>query len=221
MSKTMDLNHKLVQVMGRVWDIIVLNLLLLLCSLPVFTFGAAVTAVYDMSLRLLRGEESGIVRGFFRAFRNNFKQATRLWLAGLAVLAVSVGDLLVRTYLPRWEMLLTAAAGVQAAAVLAAGLYAFPLLARYENTLGAAVRNSAVLAVCCLGETLVMALLSLSAALIFLFVPLPEIILPCFVTLCILVWFAGTIYLNAKLISRIFQRYFHSEKTAEKLKADF
>lgn len=217
----MDWNNKLVRVMGRVWDIMVLNLLLLLCSLPVFTFGAAVTAVYDMSLRLLRGEESGIVRGFFRAFRSSFKQATQLWLIGLAVLAVSAGDLLVRAYLPQWGLLLTAAAGVQAVAVLAAGLYAFPLLARYENTLGGILHNSAVLAVCCLPETLLMGLLSLSAALIFLFLPLPRMILPCFITLCLILWFAGVIYLNAKLVSRIFQRHFHSEQAAEEPQANY
>ena len=212
MGKTMDWNNKLVQIMGRCWDLMVLNLLLLVCSLPVLTTGAAVTAAYDMSLRMLRGEEGHIVRGFFRTFGSNFKQATQLWLIFLALLAVSGGDLLVRAYLPRWEALLTAAAGVQMLIILAVALYAFPLQARYENTLGGILRNSAVLAVCCLPETLLMMAVSLSAVLIFLFVPLPETLLPCFITLCLLLWFGGVIYGNAKLVRGVFQRQFHSEQ---------
>ena len=62
-----------------------LNLLWLLCSLPVFTIGASTTALYYASLKVVRGEESYVGRLFFRAFRENFRQATVLWLILLGI----------------------------------------------------------------------------------------------------------------------------------------
>lgn len=62
-----------------------LNLLWFVCSLPVFTLGAATAALYDVTLRMARGEEPGLTRRFFQAFRENFRQATTLWLILLGV----------------------------------------------------------------------------------------------------------------------------------------
>ena len=57
-----------------------LNLLWLVCSLPIFTMGAATTALYYTCLKVIRGEEGYVGAAFFRSFRENFKQATVLWL---------------------------------------------------------------------------------------------------------------------------------------------
>ena len=61
-----------------------LNLLWFLCSIPVFTAGAATTALYDVTLRISRGEDPSLTSRFFRAFRENFRQSTILWLVLLA-----------------------------------------------------------------------------------------------------------------------------------------
>jgi uncharacterized membrane protein YesL len=66
--------------LGAVW---------LVCSLPVFTLGASTTALYAVSIKLIRETEgTSIVRQFWRAFRENFRQATQLWLMFLAAGAV-------------------------------------------------------------------------------------------------------------------------------------
>ena len=62
-----------------------LNLLWFLCSIPVFTAGAATTALYDVTLRISRGEDPSLTSRFFRAFRENFRQSTILWLILLAL----------------------------------------------------------------------------------------------------------------------------------------
>ena len=69
-----------------------LNLLWILCSLPIFTMGAATTALYYSTLKIVRGEDSHLTKLFFRSFRQNFKQATLLWLILLAVGALLAGD---------------------------------------------------------------------------------------------------------------------------------
>ena len=74
-----------------------LNLLWMVCSLPVFTAGAATAALYDVTLRLAREEEPPLTRQFFKAFRENFRQATILWLILLAV-GILLGSTVFRIY---------------------------------------------------------------------------------------------------------------------------
>ena len=61
-----------------------LNLLWFLCSIPIFTVGAATTALYYASLQIVRDEDSHVGRLFFRSFKENFRQATAIWLILLA-----------------------------------------------------------------------------------------------------------------------------------------
>ena len=52
-----------------------LNILWLLCSLPILTIGASSTALYTVSIKVVRGEEGNITRQFFAAFRDNLNPA--------------------------------------------------------------------------------------------------------------------------------------------------
>lgn len=71
--------------MGRLFDIVELNLLWLVCSLPVVTVGPAAVALYSAMTALLRGKETYPHRDFFRAFRTRFRRNTA---AGLLLFAV-------------------------------------------------------------------------------------------------------------------------------------
>ena len=75
--------------MGRLFDIVELNLLWLLCALPLFTIGAASVALYSATLALLRGKETYPHRDFFRAFRKNFRRN-----AAAGILFTAVGAFL-------------------------------------------------------------------------------------------------------------------------------
>lgn len=69
---------------GKLGDLIILNILWIVCSIPVFTAGASTTAVYYVTLKLVRDEEDSTIRSFFRSFKSNFRQATGIWLIMLA-----------------------------------------------------------------------------------------------------------------------------------------
>ena len=124
---------------------IILNTLWFLCSLPVFTIGASTTALYAVMQKLVRDEESGIISAFFTAFRQNFRQATKVWLVLLAALLFLGGDgymLLHLRNLNAFWTLLTAVWFVLAAACTIVLLYVFPLTARFCNSTFAMIRNS-------------------------------------------------------------------------------
>ena len=72
----------LMTTLGKIGDAVILNLLVLLFSLPVVTMGAAVTAGHYTALKMLRNEES-IFSDFWKSFCANLKQATCIWLGFL------------------------------------------------------------------------------------------------------------------------------------------
>jgi len=80
------------QGLGKVADLMILNILAMICCIPIFTTGAALTALHYMSLKIVRGEECYIVKGFFKSFKQNFKQATVIWLILLVAIFILVGD---------------------------------------------------------------------------------------------------------------------------------
>ncbi len=76
MDRIFNMDNKFFTFMGKAADLILLNIIFLICCLPVVTIGASVTAMYYVTLKMVRNEESYISRSFFQSFRQNFRQAT-------------------------------------------------------------------------------------------------------------------------------------------------
>lgn len=158
MPKFFNPDSPLMRFLTKLADLMILNLLFLLSCIPVVTIGAAWTALYYVTLKMVRDEEDSIVRGFFRAFRRNWKQATILWLMVLGLGAVMVLDI---RFLNAMGDSATAAAMKTAVEILGVlGLmvlqYLFPGLARFEASTGNTLKNACLLAVGNLPKTLLL-----------------------------------------------------------------
>ena len=127
-----------------------LNVLWFICSIPIFTIGATTTALYYASLKIVRDEDSHVGRMFFRSFKQNFKQATVIWLILLAIGLFLGADGYILYHLRlttegpiavTWTLILAVviAAGVVYTIVL---LYVFPLLASVQNTSREMLKNA-------------------------------------------------------------------------------
>ena len=81
-------------ILSKVADLMWLNLLTIMMCIPVITAGAALTAKDYMCYKILKNEEAGITKGFFHSFKQNFKQATAIWLMMLVVLVFVAVDVL-------------------------------------------------------------------------------------------------------------------------------
>lgn len=119
-----------------------LNILWLVCCLPIVTIGASTTALYYTSFKIAKDEGSYITTMFFRSFKQNFKQATIIWLimmaAGLiigadAILLYRLRAASTGTTAVIWTLLLACifACMIAYAIVLT---YIFPLLSIASNT---------------------------------------------------------------------------------------
>ena len=95
MSNFFNMDNGLFRALGKLADLMLLNILFLVCSLPIFTIGASFTAMYYVTLKLAENEEGYIARGFWKSFKQNFKQATIIWLILLFFGIVLVLDLLI------------------------------------------------------------------------------------------------------------------------------
>ncbi len=78
-------DSKFTQILLKLCYSCYLNLLWFICSLPIFTIGAATSALYYTCLKIIRNTEGNVTRTFFKAFKENFRQATVIWLIMLAV----------------------------------------------------------------------------------------------------------------------------------------
>lgn len=130
-------------ILSHLADLMILNILWILCCVPVFTCGASTTALYTVTMKLLKGEGIPVARTFFEAFRRNFKTATKIWLILLVPSVLVVGSALM-VLLNLWE-------GVPALRILAlvaagvfwlAGNFVYPLTAYFDNTLGRTLLNA-------------------------------------------------------------------------------
>ncbi len=64
---------------STVTDLVILNVLCLLCCIPIVTIGPALTAKYTVAMRIVRKEHPTIFKQFFEAFKENFKQSMIIW----------------------------------------------------------------------------------------------------------------------------------------------
>lgn len=82
-GKLFDMDNPVWKYLGRIWDAIWLTILWFVCSLPVITIGASSTAASYVALKVMKDEEGSLTKQFFYSFKQNFKQATIIWLVAL------------------------------------------------------------------------------------------------------------------------------------------
>ena len=92
MNNILKPDSPVMELLRTIADVIILNLLFVICSIPIVTFGASYSAKYYVAMKIVKGEESGVVKPFFKAFKQNFKQSTIVWLIMMLVIAVLAFD---------------------------------------------------------------------------------------------------------------------------------
>lgn len=79
--------------LNKVGDVVIANLLFLLCSIPLVTIGPALNALYHCMLRTVKGNHTFTVKTFFSAFRQNFIQSFLIWIGLCAAFIITALNL--------------------------------------------------------------------------------------------------------------------------------
>ena len=160
--------------LGEIFDLIVLNLLTVLCCLPVLTAGAAMTAMYYVLFHKVNRQDEGVVRPFLKSFKENFRQATVIWMLLLAACVLVAADIRIRNVNP--DSFLGRGIGtfllLPAAVLLCIFIYVFPILSRFSNTIARTIINAMAAALVYFPRTILMAAILGSYALAFWNFPL-------------------------------------------------
>ncbi|MCR5735922.1 MAG: DUF624 domain-containing protein [Lachnospiraceae bacterium] len=182
MGKLFSLDSPVMNFLSRVADLMILNLLFFFLSLPVITIGATTTAMYYVTLKMARNEESYIVKSFFKSFKQNFKQATIMWLIDLVVIGLLVLDaLIVNGQIIGFQtdptFMNIIRVGLVAAAIMIAFTisFSFPVLAKFDNTIKNTYRNSFIMSIRHFPTTLVTILLW--GGTLFLLYMMPQLLI--------------------------------------------
>ena len=193
----------------RLADLMLLNLLFLICCIPGFTVGPALSALYSVCLKMAEGDDPGIIKAYFCAFRRNFRQSAILWLimAGIGVLLwINWFCLGVLPEAPAacmkvlHNILLLIYIGVFS--------YLFPIQCKFENSVKNTFKNAFALAarhfipctlpICALNLAPVILLQIGSEAAITV------------LTFCLWFLFSGIAFLNSRILLQIFRKYISS-----------
>lgn len=201
MGRIFNLDSPVFRSLSRIADLIYLNILTLLCCIPIVTAGASMTALNYVVLKMVRNEEGYLTRSFFKSFKENFRQSTIIWVIILAVFALIAGDFFILKYavmeFPSWIKTALMAIVI----ILLFGLmHVFPVLARFDNTIINTFKNSFLMGILSFPKTVLMMFFWVIPIVIALSV---YQILP----LVLMLGISGPAYMCALLYSKTFQRF--------------
>ena len=143
MKGLFNADNPVMQFLSRTADLIILNICFLIGCIPLITIGTSLTALYSVSLKMVRNEEGGIISGFWKAWRSNFRQSTAAWLLTLlagAFLGFEYSMIMQMTGALRSFFFVI---WLLTSFVIAAGIwFLFPYMARFEDRLPVCIANA-------------------------------------------------------------------------------
>lgn len=201
-------NSRLMRYLNRLADLMILNLLFLLTSIPIFTIGASLTALYSVCFRLGTDREGSTFRDYFAAFKENFRQATSLFLLLLLWLMGTGGAAVISCFMAGWMHCLFVPFAVLFIVVVLVASYVFPLLSRFENRTATTLKNAALLSLGYLPRSIIIGAINLFP-FVLLAVDLLTFLKAGFAWL--IIWFSAAAYCNCLLLKRVFAPYLEEE----------
>ncbi len=204
-------DNMFIRMLNRLGDAMLLSLLFVICSIPVVTIGASLTALYYTAMKGITLDGGYVFRYFMKGFKENFKKSTIMWLAFLLAFIVFGVDVWF------WYQQFTPGEVTVANVLLVFSIilltltffmffYAFPLQAKFENTIQVQLRNAFLLSVKYFPTTLLIAVIT--AVIVWTFYYQPAIAIVGFA----MVGFGAVGYLYAYFMLRCFKPYLPQEE---------
>ncbi len=187
-------------VLTKISDVMLLNLLTIIMCIPIITAGAAFTAKDYMCYKLVKNEEGGITKGFFHSFKQNFKQATIIWLMMLVIIGVAAFDVLFASGLEgEGTDIVKAIMLAVFFFIFISCIMIFPVLARFDNTVKGTIKSGLHMTVAILPRAILMGIMYIIPPVIGLywFSSVPVVFL---------FGIAGPGYLSAMLYRKAFEK---------------
>lgn len=203
-STIFNLDSGIMRFFSRVIDLVILNLLFIICCIPIVTIGASLTAMYSITLKMVRNEESHIIREFLKSFKQNFRQGTILGAIAIIIAFFITIDL--RIIAMGYDNLKVLEILCYAVAIWSyiIFLYAFPISARFIYTTKEVFKNSFMISIVNLQWTLLLILFNVPFVVMLFYSGVSMLLL---FTILIICGFSGLALIQSFIFRKIFEKY--------------
>lgn len=201
MGDIFNMENRFFRFVMKLTNLILLNLIWIIFSIPIVTMGAATTAVYYVTLKMVKNEEGYIIKSFFKAFKQNLKQATVIEIIFLLVGVILYAD--IRYFLLHTSIfayLFVAVFIIILMIYIFTLIFVFPIVSKYNNTVFGTIKNAVIMSLQHLRTSLSMAILLVVIAYGF-YASLPIMLI------CPFIAVSGYAYVGSILFSGIFSKY--------------
>lgn len=197
----MRFNSPIMDFMNTTAQFIALNIVFIICCLPIITIGPALAALYQVTLREVRGEHGYLIRKFFQHFKEMFTQAFLVFVIFFAIFSILLFNIAF------WNGLSGIVANVILVVIcillllaVSTFLYIFPLMARFRNRIWLTMKNAFIIALANLKKTLLLLLIQVIAVgIIYIFPPSRVFML--------FIGFIFIAYSNSYILNKVFCQY--------------
>lgn len=169
-------DSRLMRTLSKLFDIGYLSIVFVLFCVPVVTAGAALTALYYTTVKVIRRDRGYVFQEFWRSFKSNFVQATKLWLVELVLMVLLIYNLTVVSGFVSGIYL------AMAILIVAVYCYVFPILSRFVLKNTDIIRMSIILMAKHVYFTIpfviIAVLASVSVVLLIPYLPIVPILVP-------------------------------------------
>lgn len=206
MQNLFNYENGIMRTISSIADSILLGILWVVCSLPVFTIGASSAAFYYAYNKCICQKTDYVWRTFFAGFKSNFKQATQIWLIVLGLASIVIIDYRLLGLMENTTVLVliiqTALITVMVFITLWM-LYLFPFISRFESPTKTVMKNCALIAVTNIPWSILLLVVFAITTIVFLCLPMLNLLIPALYMFC-----------ANKILEKIFRKYMSPEDLA-------
>ena len=198
------IDSPVMRVLGRLGDIIILNMIFVVGCIPVITIGTSLSALYAVAMKMARGEDPSVWKEFWKAYKRNFRPATICWLVMAVIAILLFVDFRIIGVLKRGSESMYSIMRIVLAVILGMWMlmfqYLFPYIARFENTVKQTLKNAFLLMIRHLPWALLLLVILIASALPIYIIPVLLVVIP-----------AVTSMVFDFILERLFRRYMSPE----------
>ena len=193
------------QFLNNMADLIILNIIFLISCIPLATIGASISALHYVCLKMVRGESPYVWAGFWKGFRESFKQGTIIWLGFAAAAAfIGVDHIILNSANSTLFSVMKVALGVVTALLSCIFIYVFPIVSHFKCTTGQAVKNALFMTIGHLPYTI---LLAAMYGLVIFLSTLNVKLLAMILMISVICGFSVAAFTACIIFDRIFRKY--------------
>jgi len=198
--------EKIYNSINKITNLIIINVLWILFCIPLITVGAATTAMYAVTFKIADGiEGSHISKEFFKAFKENFNCATKVWVVSIVIgVVLSVNIYLVNTSVAPNKKIMLFSLFLLILVFCIFEIYIYPIIAIFNDDLKTKVKNALFMSLANFPISATILCMSIIPLILMAFYAEKVLVIVMFY---LVIGYSYSVYTNTKLFKRIFKKY--------------